>query len=151
MRPPEAALLRTGNIFGRVRDSVMQAMIRNPACWVAGPIEDGPEDQELLDEAVGLESLVREHPVIANRGAEPAEGDAEQSHADNLEAWHGEKNQADDGKSVNEDDISEDAFLAMNGFPEGPIPGALLLRYGQFHILSGGLLSLMRECLVCRT
>src|SRR6266404_2549802 len=151
MRPPEAALLRTGNVFGRVRDSVMQAMIRNPACWVAGPIEDGPEDQELLDEAVGLESLVREHPVIANRGAEPAEGDAEQSHADNLEAWHGEKNQADDGKSVNEDDISEDAFLAMNWFPEGPIPGALLLRYGQFHILSGGLLSLMRECLVCRT
>jgi hypothetical protein len=29
----------------------------------------------------------------------------------------------------------------MDGFPEWPIPGALLLRYGQFHILSGDLLS----------
>jgi len=52
---------------------------------------------------------------------------------------------------VNKDEISEDAFLAMNGFPEGPVPGALLLRYGQFHVFSGDLLTLLGECLVCRT
>jgi len=51
---------------------------------------------------------------------------------------------------VNEDEISEDAFLAMNRFPEGPVPGALLLRYGQFHVFSGDLLSLLGECLVCQ-
>src|SRR6266850_7954965 len=57
MRPPKAALLRTGNVFGRVRDGVVQAMIRNPARRVAGAVEDGPEDQELLDELVGLDGL----------------------------------------------------------------------------------------------
>jgi len=113
--------------------------------------EDRPENQELLDEAVGPDRLVREHTMIADSGAETAKGNAEQSHAHNFEAWHGEEDQTDDRKNVYEDEISEDAFLAMNGFPEGPVPGALLLRYRQFHVLSGDLLSLMRECLVCRT
>jgi hypothetical protein len=140
MRPPETTLLGTGDVFGSVGDSVMQAMISDPACRMTGTVEDGPEDQELLDEAIGLESLVRKHAVIADRGAETAKGDAEQSHADDLKAWHREKNQTDDGKNVNENDISEDSFLAVNGFPEGSIPGALLLRCGQLHILSGDLL-----------
>ena len=84
---------------------------------------------------------MREHAVIANRGAEAAESDAEHSHADNLEAWHGEKYQADHGENMNEDEISEDALFAMDGFPKGSVRGALLLRYGQFHNLSGDLLS----------
>ena len=50
MRPPEAALLGTGNVLGGVRDGVVEAMIGNPACRMAGTIEDRPEDQELLDE-----------------------------------------------------------------------------------------------------
>jgi hypothetical protein len=41
---------------------------------------------------------------------------------------------------VYEDEIGEDALFAMDGFPEGPVPGALLLRYGQFHVFSGDLL-----------
>jgi hypothetical protein len=75
-----------------------------------------------------------EHAVIADRGAKATQSDAEQSHADNLEAWHGKEDETDDCKTMNEDKISEDAFLAMNGLPEGTIPGALLLRYGQFHM-----------------
>jgi hypothetical protein len=35
----------------------MQAMISDPACGVAGAVEDGPEDQELFDEFVGPESF----------------------------------------------------------------------------------------------
>jgi len=141
MRPPETALLGTGDVLRRVGNRVMETVIGDPTRGMAGAVEDRPEDQELLDEAVGLESLVREHTVIADRGAQPAKGDTKQGHADNLEVWDGKKDQTDDRKNVNEDDISEDAFFAMDGFPEWPIPGALLLRYGQFHILSGDLLS----------
>jgi len=60
-----------------------------------------------------------------------------------------EEDQADNGKSVYEDEIGEDALFAMDGFPEGPVPGALLLRYGQFHVFSGD--RLLRECPVYRT
>jgi len=107
---------------------------------MARAVEDRPEDQKLLDKAVGLEGFVREHTVIADCGAETAKGDAEQSHADNFETGDRKEYQPDDRKNVNENEISEDAFFAMNWFPEGPVPGALLLRYGQFHILSGDLL-----------
>jgi len=116
-------------------------MIGDPACWMTGTVEDRPEDQELFDEAVGPEGLVRQHAVIADGRAEPAKGDAEQSHADNFEVWHGEEDQTDNGKNVNKNEIREYSFFAMYGFPEGPVPGALLLRYGQFHILSGDLLN----------
>jgi hypothetical protein len=107
---------------------------------MAGAVEDGPENQHLLDEAIGPESLVGEHAVITDRRTETAEGDAEQRHANNLEAWHWEEDQSDDRKNVNENEISENAFFSVDGLPEGPVPGALLLRYGQFHVLSGDLL-----------
>src|ERR1700682_2183278 len=74
MRPPEAALLGTGDVLGRVGNRVVQAMIRDPARGVAGAVEDGPEDQNLLDDPVGLEGLVGEHAVITDRGAETAKG-----------------------------------------------------------------------------
>ena len=130
MRPPEAALLGTGDVLGRVRDGVVETMIGDPTCGMTGAVEDRPEDQELLDEAVGLYSFVGEHAVVADGGAQTAKGNAEQSHADNLEAWHGKEDQTGDGKNVNENEKSKDAFFAMDGFPEGPVPGAFLLRYG---------------------
>src|SRR5882672_7663806 len=130
MSPPEAALFRAGNVFRCVRDGVVQAMIRNPAGRVTGAVEDGPEDQELLDELVGLDGLVSEHAVVADGGAEAAEGDAQYRHADDFEAGNWEKDQPDDCKNVDQDEIGEDAFFAVDGFPEGPVPGALLLRYG---------------------
>jgi hypothetical protein len=81
-----------------------------------------------------------EHAVIANRCAETTEGDAEQRHANNLEARHWEEDQAYDRENVNEYEIGENAFFAVDRLPEGAVPGALLLRYGQFHVLSGDLL-----------
>src|SRR5438046_9768784 len=98
-------------------------MIRDPAGRVARAVEDGPEDQNLLDDPVGLEGLVGEHAVIADGRAQTAKSDAEQSHADNLEAWHREEDQPDDCEHVNEDDISEAGLFAANGLPEGTAPG----------------------------
>src|SRR5438477_4075689 len=89
MGPPEAALLGAGDILGRVGNGMMEAMIGDPACGMTGTVKDRPEDQELLDKAVGLEGLVRQHTVIADRSAETTKGDAKHSHADNLEVWHG--------------------------------------------------------------
>ena len=85
VRPPESALLGTGDIIRQVRDGVMQAMIGDPTRRVTGAVEDGPEDQELFHETVGLERLVGEHAVVANRSAQPAKGDEKQSHADDFE------------------------------------------------------------------
>src|SRR6266704_1387005 len=133
--------------FGPAPDFVdATSELGGPALFIGGlsliePTKMGPEDQELLDEAIGLECFVREHAVIADGGDETAKGNAEQSHADNLEAWHRKEDQTYNAKNVNEDEISEDTFFAMHGFPEGPVPGALLLRYDRFHVLSGDLLS----------
>src|SRR5207245_9329565 len=103
-------------------------------------VRDSRHKQALHGEAVGLERFVSRHAVIADRRAQPTKGNAEQGHAYNLDAWHGKNDQTDDCKNVNENEISEDSFLAMDGFPEGPVPRARLLRYGQFHILSAELL-----------
>src|SRR5260370_37628830 len=107
---------------------------------MGGDVEDRTENQHLLDEPVGLEGLMSEHAVITDRRTETAEGDAEQRHANNLEARHWEEDQAYDRENVNENEISEDAFFSVDQLPERPVPGALLLRYGQFHVLSGDLL-----------
>src|SRR5882672_4670020 len=103
-------------------------MIRNPARRVAGAIEDGPENQELLDELVGLDRFVGKHAVVANRSAKAAEGDAQYRHADHFEAGDRKKNQPDDRKNVDQDEVGEDAFFAVDGFPKGAVPGALWLR-----------------------
>ena len=54
MRPPEAALLGAGYILRRVCDRMVEAMIGDPACGMAGAVEDRPKDQELLDNGVRL-------------------------------------------------------------------------------------------------
>src|SRR5467141_1514849 len=72
MRPPEAALLGAGDVLGGISNRVVEAMIRDPARGMAGAVEDGPEDQNLLDDSVGLEGLVGEHAVIADGRAEAA-------------------------------------------------------------------------------
>src|ERR1700704_3099831 len=103
-------------------------MIRDPARRMTGAVEYRPEDQELLDKPVGPECLVGQHAVITDGRAETAKGDTEQSHANNLEAWQRKEDQSDPGKNVNENEISKDAFFAVDRFPEGPVPGAILLR-----------------------
>ena len=142
MRPPEAALFRARNVFRQIGDRVMQPMISDPARGVSRTVEDGPEDQELLDNRVGLERLMRQHAVITNRRAEPAKCGEEHRQTKNLEARHGKKDQADDGKNVNEDQVSENAFLAVNRFPKWPFPRVYLwrlLRQANFHVFSDDL------------
>src|SRR5712692_3113483 len=56
--PPEPSLLRAGDVFRRVGVGVMMAMIGDPTRWTAAAAEDGPEDQEVFDEPVELESAV---------------------------------------------------------------------------------------------
>jgi hypothetical protein len=139
MRPPEAALFGAGDILWRVGDGVVQAMIGDPSCGVAGTVEDRPEDQELLDESIGLESLMREQAMVADGGAQAAEGDEEQGYAYDLETRQREEDQPDHREEMNEDQISEDSLFPANGFPEGPIPRPSLLRDAKFHVISGDL------------
>ena len=120
----------------------MQAMIRNPARGMSGAIENRPEDQELFDDRVGFERLVREHAVIANRGTESAECSEEHRQTEDFEAWDGKKDQADNGQDVNEDQIGENAFLAVNGLPKRTVPRLRLrrlLRQADFHVISDDL------------
>src|SRR5712692_11206273 len=105
MRPPETALLGAGDVLGSVGDGVVQAMVGHPARGMTRAVEDRPEDQELFYEPVGLESLVREHAVITNGGAESAESDEEQGQANDLKTRQG-----------------KEAFFAAGRFPERPIP-----------------------------
>src|SRR5437016_13191004 len=73
MRPPEAALLRARNIGGLVGDRMVKEMISDPAGRMSRAVEDGPEDQELLDDRVGSERLVRQHLVITHGCAKTAQ------------------------------------------------------------------------------
>src|SRR5260370_37913811 len=100
MRPPEATLFGTGDILRRVGHGMMQAMISDPARGMTGAVENGPEDQELFDESVGLERLVGEQAVIANRGAAAAKGHEENHKGNELEAGAKEKNETNDSKDV---------------------------------------------------
>lgn len=53
-----------------VRVGVMMAMIGDPTRRRAAAVEDCPEDQEVLDELVELESSVREQAMITNSYAQ---------------------------------------------------------------------------------
>src|SRR6266852_3911811 len=136
MRPPETALLGAGDVLGSVGDGVVQAMVGHPARGMTRAVEDRPEDQKLFDEPVGLESLVREHAVITNGGAESAESDEEQRPAADLKTRQGKEDQPDHRENVNQDEIGKDAFFAANRFPERPIPRPSLLRRAKFHFVS---------------
>jgi len=125
---------------------MVQAMIRDPACRMAGAVEDGPEDQDLLDDPVGLEGLVGQHAVIADGRAEPAKSNTEQCHANNLRLGNREEDQADDGKNVNENEISKDAFFAVERVSRrvGPRGALVALRSIPCALRRSALL--LREC-----
>jgi hypothetical protein len=96
MRPPEAALLRARNIFGLVGDRMVKAMISDPAGRMTRAVEDRPEDQELLDDRVGPERLVRQHSVITHGCAKTTQCREQQGQAKNLQAGKGKEDQADE-------------------------------------------------------
>src|SRR5215831_3206250 len=91
---------------------------------------------------MGLECLVREHAMIANGRAKPAQCCKEHGHSQNLKAWDWKENQADDGKNMNENQVSENAFFAVNRLPKRPLPRMRLwrlLRQANFHVFSDDL------------
>jgi len=144
MRPPESALLRTGDVLRQIGEGVMQAVICHPTRRMAGAVEHGPKDQELFDEPVGPHGLVREHAVITDGRAESAESSEEKGHAEDLEARQRKKNHTDDRKHVNDDEVSENTFFAVDRFPERAVPRLRLrrlLRGAKFHGFSGDLRS----------
>src|SRR5713101_6262110 len=96
MRPPEAALLGAGDVVRRIRYGMMEPVVRNPACGVAGAVEDRPEDQHLLDELVGLERVVRQHAVEADCRAQAAKCDEENRQTEDFQAGERVKNQTND-------------------------------------------------------
>jgi hypothetical protein len=122
MRPPEAALLGAGNIVRGVRDGMMKAMVGDPACGMAGTIENRPKDENLLDKLIDLKGLVRKQPVIANRGSEPSEGDEQERQTHHFQAREREQNQPNKRERVYQDEICEDALFAAYGFPEWTFP-----------------------------
>src|SRR5215470_3863598 len=120
----------------------MQAMVRHPTCGMPGTVEHCPENQKLLNDRIGPQGLVREHAVITHRSAKPAERSKEHCQAQNLETRQRKQNQSDDAKNVNQDQVSENAFFAVNRFPKRTVPGLhlrRLLRCTDFHVLSDGL------------
>jgi len=86
MRPPEAALLGAGNVVGRVSGGMMLAMISDPACGMTGSVEYRPEDQHLLDEAIGFQSFVREHAMVTDGRSESAESDKKSGQSEYFKA-----------------------------------------------------------------
>ena len=134
--PPKATLLWARDIFERIRVGVMMAMIGDPTDRRAAAIENGPENQEVLDELVELESAMREQAMITNGYAETSESREEKRNADNPGIRQREKKQADYSQEVNQRKIEENCAFAWGGFPKRPLPGPSLLRDGIAHFES---------------
>ena len=73
--PPEATLFGARNIVRRVSGGMMLAVISDPTGGMTGSVEYRPENQHLLDEAIGLQSFVREHAMVTNGRSETAKSD----------------------------------------------------------------------------
>src|SRR5580704_17987975 len=89
MSPPEAALFGARNVVRRVGGGMMLPMISDPAGGMAGGVEYRPENQHLLDEAIGLQSFVREHAMVTDRGSEAAKRDEKCGKAEHFKAGQG--------------------------------------------------------------
>src|SRR5207244_8617734 len=96
---------RAGDVIGTIRVDVMMTVIGDPAAGRASSVEHGPEDQEVLDEFIELERLMRQSAVIADGGAQPAEHADHERDAEDFPSWHGKQDQSDDGENVDEDKI----------------------------------------------
>src|SRR4029077_14517995 len=97
---------------------MMMPVIRDPACRRAGAIEHCPEDQEVLDDLVYLESAMREQPVVADRGAEASECHKAERHGDYSPVGYGKENEGGDGERVNQYKIKQHPELARSGLPK---------------------------------
>ena len=79
----------------------MLPVISDPACGMTGSVEYRPKNQHLLDEAIGLQSFVREHAMVTNGRSESAKSDKECCQSEHFEAGQGKQNYSHDGQHVN--------------------------------------------------
>jgi hypothetical protein len=114
----------------------MMAMVGNPAHRSTAGVKDGPEDKELLDELIELESAMREQAMVRDRYAKSSQRHKKESNAQNLETRQREKNHADDSQYMNKDEKEEHRAFAGFGFPERPFPRPSYLRSTLAHLAS---------------
>src|SRR5262249_42136661 len=105
-----------------VRNGMMQAVVSDPTRGVAGTVEDGPKNQNLLDEPVHLKSAVCQQAVVTHSGPQAAQTCKEQREPEYFQAGNRKQDDPYDAQNVDQDKIDEHAFFASNRFPEGPIP-----------------------------
>src|ERR1700731_3465797 len=86
MGPPEATLFGARNIVRRVGGRMMLAVISDPTGGMTGSIEYRPENQHLLDEAIGLQSFVSEHAMVADGGSESAKSNKTRREPEHFQA-----------------------------------------------------------------
>src|ERR1700730_15246785 len=136
MRPPEATLLWARDVVGCVGVRVMMPMISDPTHRGTAGVKNGPEDQELLDKLIELESAVREQAMVRNSDAKPSQRHENESNAENLEIRQRKKNHSDDSQHMNENKKEEHRAFAGCGFPKGPFPRSVLLNSNLAHLPS---------------
>jgi hypothetical protein len=85
---------------------------------------------------------VRQHAVIANRGAQSAERDKRQRRNENLPVRQREKDQAHNCQHMNQHKIRENAFFTVYWLPKGTFPRPNFLRCSEFHDFSADLAGL---------
>ena len=81
---------------------MMLPVISHPACGMTGSVKYRPENQHLLDEAIGLQSFVREHAVVTNGRSESAKSDKKRCEAEHFETGQGKQNDSQDSQHVND-------------------------------------------------
>lgn len=79
----------------------MLPMISDPARGMTGSVEYRPENQHLLDEAIGLQSFVREHAMVADGGSKSAKSDKQRGESENFKAGQRKQDYSHDGQHVN--------------------------------------------------
>src|ERR1700722_4247847 len=101
MGPPEATLLGARNVVRSVGGGMMLPMISNPTRWMTGSVEHRPENQHLFDEAIGLQSFVCEHSMVADGRSKSAKSDKKRGKSEHFKAGQGKQNYSHDGQHVN--------------------------------------------------
>jgi hypothetical protein len=101
---------------------MMQAVVSDPTRGVAGTVEDGPENQKLLDEAVQLKSTVCQQAVITHSCSQAPQTCKEQRESQYFQGRNRKQDEANDCQNMDQDEVGENAFFASHRLPKGPLP-----------------------------
>src|ERR1700691_2391420 len=75
VRPPKAALLGARDILGRIGVRVMVPVVCDPSSRRTGAVQNGPENQQMLDRLIQPEGAVRQQTVVADRRTQTSQSD----------------------------------------------------------------------------